>query len=181
MSEEKKLVKRCKQRDGRAFNKLYDKYAPVLFGICMRYSANRAEAEDILQEAFLTIFGNIEGYKFQGSFEGWMKRITVNTAINLLRSKNYRLHQYFTKDDNYDVASLDNDAVSGMNEKEILKCIQKLPTGYRTVFNLFVLEGYKHKEIGEILGISENTSRTQLGKARQTLKIEMEKLGYKNE
>ncbi len=177
MSEDKKLVKRCQQRDGKAFNKLYDKYAPVLFAICMRYGTNQAEAEDILQESFLTIFNKIEAYEFKGSFEGWMKRITVNTAINLLRSKNHQL--YRTKGDEYvDVKYEGYDAISKLTEKEILKCIQKLPTGYRAVFNLHVVEGYKHREIAVLLGISESTSRTQLGKARLVLIKEMENLGY---
>ncbi|MGC9330335.1 MAG: RNA polymerase sigma factor [Bacteroidales bacterium] len=178
MREEKKLVKRCQLRDGKAFNKLYEKYAPVLFAICMRYGKNQAEAEDILQESFLTIFNKIETYRFEGSFEGWMKRITVNTAINLLRSKNHQL--YRIKSDEYDQVKFEGyDAISKLNEEEILKCIQNLPVGYRTVFNLHVVEGYKHREIAELLMISENTSRTQLGKARQALIKEMEKLGYK--
>ncbi len=177
MSEDKKLVKRCQQRDGKAFNKLYDRYAPVLFAICMRYGTNRAEAEDILQESFLTIFNKIEAYRFKGSFEGWMKRITVNTAINLLRSKNHQLHRTIN-DDYIDVKYEGSDTISKLSEEEILKCIQNLPTGYRTVFNLHVVEGYKHREIAELLGISENTSRTQLGKARTALIKEMENLGY---
>jgi RNA polymerase sigma factor (sigma-70 family) len=180
MSEEKNLVKKCQQRNGKAFNRLYDRYAPVLFAICMRYGTNQAEAEDMLQESFLTIFKKIEGYKFKGSFEGWMKRITVNTAINLLRSKNHRLYRSHTKDEYHQIEDFETDVVSKMSEKEILECIKKLPTGYRTVFNLYVIENYKHREIAELLGISENTSRTQLGKARNALKREIEKLGYKS-
>jgi RNA polymerase sigma-70 factor (ECF subfamily) len=173
MNEERRLVKQCKNRSPKAFDRLYNTYSPVLFGICLRYGGDRPTAEDMLQEAFLTIIDKIDGYRFEGSFEGWLKRVTVNTAINYLRKQNRQTH--FSIDDSgyFEPGSDDVDALSRMSEMEILSCIQCLPDGYRTVFNMYVVEGYRHKEIAEELGISENTSRTQLAKARKALQIEM--------
>jgi RNA polymerase sigma-70 factor (ECF subfamily) len=176
MSEEKKLVKQCKRKNARAFDRLYNRYSPVLFAICMRYASNKTEAEDMLQESFLTIFNKIDSYRYQGSFEGWLKRITVNTAINIIRKNARSLQMTMTKDEYHEVVAQESDVISQMSEKDILNCIQHLPSGYRTVFNLYVIEGYKHKEIAEMLNISENTSRTQLIKARKALKLEMENL-----
>jgi len=176
MSEEKKLVKQCKRRNARAFDRLYDRYSPVLFAICMRYASAKTEAEDMLQESFLTIYQKIDSYRYQGSFEGWLKRITVNTAINIIRKNARSLQMTMTKDEYHQVVSQENDVISQMSERDILNCIQNLPSGYRTVFNLYVIEGYKHKEIAEMLNISENTSRTQLIKARKALKLEMENM-----
>jgi RNA polymerase sigma-70 factor (ECF subfamily) len=176
MKEEKKLVRQCKANSPKAFDRLYDKYSPVLFGICLRYGADRSVAEDMLQESFMTIFSKIEGYRFEGSFEGWLKRITVNTAINILRKRNKHLHLRFDNDVYFEPSSTEVSPVDRMSEQEILKCIQELPLGYRTVFNMYVIEGYKHKEIAECLGISENTSRTQLAKARKALQIEIKRI-----
>lgn len=169
MKEEKQLVKQCKKHSHKAFDRLYDAYSPVLFGICLRYARDASSAQDILQEAFLTIFNKIEGYRFEGSFEGWLKRITVNTAINYLRKQNRQ--SFSSLDDGYheySAAEADN-IVGGMSEQEILQHIQTLPDGYRTIFNLFVIEGYKHVEIAKMLNITESTSRTQLAKARKVL------------
>lgn len=181
MSEEKKLVRLCKQKSNKAFNKLYDNYAPVLFAICLRYAADKSEAEDILQESFIKIFNNIKRYKSQGSFEGWLKRVTVNTALNYLRTRKRLL--YSDEKDKEMNQFIDDkiDAVSQMSENEILNCIQDLPAGYRTIFNMYVIEGYKHAEIAKILNISVNTSRTQLIKARKALQKELERLRIENE
>jgi RNA polymerase sigma factor (sigma-70 family) len=173
MNEERQLVKQCKTRSAKAFDQLYRRYSPVLWGICLRYGGCQESAEDILQDAFLTIINKIEAYRFEGSFEGWMKKITVNTAINYLRKQKRQVTSDIENDVSNTPISEDIDVVSKLNEQEILDCIRKLPDGYRTVFNLYVIEGYKHKEIAELLGISEVTSRTQFSKARKALQIEI--------
>jgi len=142
----------------------------------MLFASAKTEAEDMLQESFLTIYQKIDSYRYEGSFEGWLKRITVNTAINIIRKNARSLQMTMTKDEYHEVVSQENDVISQMRERDILNCIQNLPSGYRTVFNLYVIEGYKHKEIAEMLNISENTSRTQLIKARKALKLEMENM-----
>lgn len=175
MKDDRKLVKQCKNGSHKAFDDLYAKYSPVLFGICLRYARDYSSAEDILQEAFITIINKIEGYRFEGSFEGWLKRVTVNTAINYIR-KQSRQNLFRIDDESYhDPPSQEADVVSSLSEKELMQHIQALPDGYRTVFNMFVIEGYKHTEIAEILGVTESTSRTQLAKARRTLQNELMK------
>ncbi len=173
MNEEKQLVKQCRNRSARGFDRLYQRYASVLFGICLRYGGNKEAAEDILQDVFVTIFKKIDSYRFEGSFEGWLKRITVNVAINYLR-KQKRKYLVSVDDNEYvKLESYDADAISKLSEMEILESIQRLPEGYRTVFNLYVIEGYKHKDIAEMLGITESTSRTQLAKARKALQLDI--------
>lgn len=175
MSEEAKLVRLCKRRSRKAFDALYKRYASVLFGICLRYAKDTPEAEDMLQESFVTVFLKIDSFKETGSFEGWLKRICVNTSINFLRQRNRlavsekNVAEYYALSD--DAPSI----IQKLSEEEIMTCIQTLPDGYRTVFNLYVIEGYKHKEIAEVLKISKNTSRTQLIKARRALQIEIKK------
>ena len=173
MNEERRLVKQCRNRSPKAFDHLYQRYSPVLFGICLRYGGDKSSAEDILQESFITIFNKIDAYRFEGSFEGWLKRITVNTAINYLRKQHRQYFSSIDEQEYFDPAAYGTDVVSQMSEKEILECIQNLPEGYRTVFNLFVVEGYKHKEIAEMLGVTESTSRTQLAKARKALQSDI--------
>ncbi|MDP1622917.1 MAG: RNA polymerase sigma factor [Bacteroidales bacterium] len=167
------IIQGCVAGKRSAQSALYRNYAAVMMAICLRYAQNRDEAEDILQEAFLKIFHNIGSYRKEGSFEGWMKRIMINHALNYYR-KNRKLP--FLED------------ISTINETEIMKredqttthapvsaekliaLIQMLPPGYRMVFNLYVFEEYSHKEISQELNISENTSKTQLLKARRMLR-----------
>lgn len=170
MLNEKQLIEGCVRQDKLAQKMLYEKYASSLLGICMRYAQDKPEAEDILQEGFLKIFLRIKQYSGEGSFEGWMKRIMVNTAISNYRKQQKHYYQQDINDVNesdMDVDSVEPDTAFSRNE--LLKIIQDLPPGYRVVFNLFAVEGYKHKEIAEILNIDETTSKSQFSRARKLI------------
>lgn len=153
---------------------VFEKFYGLMMGICLRYVSNREEARDILQEGFIKIFEKVDQYDDSYSFIGWMKRVMVNNAID-----NYRRSSKMPMSDNEDILlneGVDADVFSGMGYKEIIKLIQRLPTGYRTVFNLYVIEGFTHKEIGEKLGIAEGTSKSQLNKAKLMLRKQIEEL-----
>jgi len=165
----------CIKGDGNAQNELYRRYAPKLWGVCLRYAKNRMSAEDILQEGFIRIFTYLDKFENKGSFEGWMRRTMVNTAINyykkfLSTSKEAEYHEYMSG------KTLDADALSSMSHQELLKLVQQMPNGYRTVFNLYIIEGYSHKDIAEKLSISENTSKSQLSRARGFLQAKIRKI-----
>jgi len=164
---EEQLIKGCMQNDVGCQHILFEKYAGKLMTICLRYSCDRPEAEDMLQDAFIKIFSHIYQYKFEGSFEGWIKRIVVNCALKTIQKKKTR----FLEINNHDTASPQSDSfvLSSLSEDELIKLISGLPDGYRIVFNLYVMEGYSHDEIGEMLGIQAATSRSQLVKARKLL------------
>ena len=153
-----------------AFNQVYKKYVNYFFAIAMRYSNDSQEAEDYVQESFVRIYRNIQSFNFQGSFEGWMKRILINHCLNGIKKKNPLRNSTDISDFRGDEAGISVDAIDGINTQDILKAIQELPSGYRTVLNMYVIEGYSHKEIGEELGITESSSRSQLTKARVKLK-----------
>lgn len=164
------LIEKCKQQDPKAQEALYKKYSGVLFGICLKYSPNRAEAEDNLQDAFITIFGRINQFQGKGSFEGWIKRITVNTAL-----QKYRKKKVFDISNDQQI----EDTQVEVEDKQLpldylLKIIQELPDRYRLVFNLYVLDGYSHKEIAEMLGISDGTSKSNLARARMILRTKID-------
>lgn len=141
--------------------------------VCLRYARNRADAEDILQDGFIRLFQNIRQYSGKGSFEGWMRRIFVNASLKKYQAKKWELELPVLE--NHD-ESIDATAISMLTEKEILDLIASLPKGYRLVFNMYVIEGYAHKEIADLLGISEATSRTQLLKARKQLQFKINQL-----
>ncbi|WP_111308790.1 RNA polymerase sigma factor [Confluentibacter sediminis] len=164
------LIENCKINDTKAQGDLYKLYASKLFPICLKYSRNYAEAEDNLQDAFLTIFNKIDQYKNKGSFEGWLKRITINTALQ--RYRNEKVFEIINDNITEDVElEIDEDNIS-LNY--LLKIIQELPDRYRLVFNLYVLDGYSHNEIAEMLKINIGTSKSNLSRARQTLKQTIE-------
>lgn len=163
---EKELIKACKQQDRQAQRELYDRYSPLLFGICRRYVKVREDAEDVLLEAFFKIFSKIDQYTGQGSFEGWMRRITVNEALMFLRKT--QLLQTDVELNNLDISNAIT-VEDRLAAKDILKLLDHLPSGYRTVFNLYVVEGYKHREIADMLDISINTSKSQLIMAKKRL------------
>lgn len=166
------IVKRCKKDDRVAQNILYKKYAPLFFSICMRYIKSNTIAEDILVQAFYRIFNSIGDFKNEGSFEGWMKRIVVNECLmELRRSKNFSMTLSI---DELDVP-IEVEWQDKLHYEELLNLLDQLPDGYRTVFNLYVIEGYKHKEIAEQLGISINTSKSQLILARRKLQSILKK------
>ncbi len=165
----------CIKGDGSAQNELYNRYAPKLWGVCLRYAKNRMSAEDILQEGFIRIFTYLDKYKGHGSFEGWMRRTMVNTAINFYK-KNLKSGKEMEYTEVFAAKSYEPDAISQISNEEVLGLIQELPQGYRTVFNLYVMEGYSHKDIGKELNISENTSKSQLSRARGILQDKVNKL-----
>ena len=160
-----KLIESCIKGDRAAQKALYDSLAPRMFPLCIRYVGDRSLAEDILQEGFITLFTRLESYKGEGPFEGWARRIFVTTALMSLRKKD----ALKMSDDLEAARGLKTETVSQVQNigyKELMELIMTLPPGFRTVFNMYAIEGYSHKEISEMLGISETTSRTQLSRAR---------------
>lgn len=174
---EKELISGCMKKDAKSQRLLFDRYAGIMMTICRRYSCDRREAEDMLQEAFIRIFQYIDQYRSEGSFEGWLKRITVNAALRVLKNK--KIHFSEIREDQQSAHAIDPDALSDLSEEELLKLIGDLPDGYRVVFNLYVLEGYDHDEIAAMLDIRPATSRSQLSKARRLLKEQIGSL-HKN-
>jgi RNA polymerase sigma factor (sigma-70 family) len=172
MFDEEIILKGCREGKRIAQKQLYDKYVSLMLAICLRYSKSRDEAEDLLQEGFLKIFQNINTYRKHGSLEGWIKRIMINHALNQYK-KNRKIP--FAED----VDSINENEILSVHEEieknepvpaeTLLAMIQSLPEGYRMVFNLYVFEGYSHREIAEAINFSENTSKTQLMKARRQL------------
>ncbi|MFD0990599.1 RNA polymerase sigma factor [Mariniflexile jejuense] len=164
------LIENCKINDTKAQSELYKLFSSKLFSVCLKYSRNYAEAEDNLQDAFLTIFKKIEQYKNKGSFEGWLKRVTVNTVL-----QQYRNEKVFeiVNENIIDDVELDVDDES-LSIDYLLKIIQELPDRYRLVFNLYVLDGYSHKDIADMLDINIGTSKSNLARARQILKQTIE-------
>lgn len=163
-------------------NLLYKKYGSVMFGVCLRYARNKVEAEDILQEGFLKVFENIASFRGDGSFEGWIKRIMINHALNH-RRKNTR-NPYLENIEEISEMEITN----GDDEErefftlpveKLMEMIQKMPEGYRTVFNLYVFEEFSHKEIAAMLDITESTSKTQLLKARRYLRLQIDSAAKK--
>ena len=172
------IVEKCKVGDKKAFALLYSKYAPKMLGVCIRYAKTREEAEDMLQEGFVKLFQKINSFKGSGSFEGWLRRVFVNTAINYYKSQlKYNKTMHVDDNDFSFVKDESDDEVAAVKipQKKLLEMIQQLPEGYKMVFNLYVLDGYMHHEIAEILNISVNTSKSQLSKARKMLRKKVEK------
>jgi RNA polymerase sigma-70 factor (ECF subfamily) len=156
---------------------LFEQYAGKMMTVCLRYSNDTMEAEDIFQEAFIKVFKYIHQYKFEGSFEGWMRRVVVNTALRFIEKKKIQFAEI--KESSGDAPALQPYVYSTLGEDDILKLIQELPEGYRIVFNLSVIEGYSHEEIGALLKIQPSTSRSQLVKARKMLQnkiLELQKI-----
>ena len=178
MQSEANIIDRCKRQDRAAQKALYDKYAPLFFSICLRYVKDRTRAEDLMVESFFRIFSKIDQFKGEGSFEGWMKRIVINESLMHLRKQN-NLSLHVDIEKAYEVKE-DPTVIADINYNEILDLLNELPNGYRTVFNLYVIEGYKHREIAEQLGISINTSKSQLILAKKRLRELYKKKHYTN-
>lgn len=162
------LIESCIKGDRASQKVLYDRLAARMFPVCMRYAGDRELAEDVLQDGFVTLFTRLDTYKGEGSFEGWARKIFVTTALMNLRKKD----ALKMSDDLEAARSLKAETssqIQNLGYKELMNMIMELPAGFRTVFNLYAIEGYSHKEIGEMLGISETTSRTQLSRARISL------------
>jgi RNA polymerase sigma factor (sigma-70 family) len=169
------LAKNCIEGDQRAQQKLFEMYAPKMMGVCLRYMKDQAQAEDVLQDGFVKVFTKLEKYTGNGSLEGWVRRIMVNTALDELRKNNKFKTNVSMDDVDYKVES-DTDAMASLLEEDLLKLIQEMPDGYKTVFNLFAIEGFSHKEIAEKLGVSENTSKSQYSRAKAYLRTKVEEL-----
>ena len=169
MSEIKKIIKGCLAGDRRDQELLYRRHSAKLYAVCLQYSGNDEEARDILQEGFIKIFENLVHYKYEGSFDGWVRRIVVNTALEKYRSK----HNLYRIDDIDQIpeqnAEPDNEDYAGLGARDLMEIIRELPPRYRIVFNLFAIEGYSHKEISGMMSISEGTSKSNLSRARVIL------------
>ncbi|WP_407557097.1 RNA polymerase sigma factor [Winogradskyella sp. 4-2091] len=165
------LIENCISQDAKAQSQLYKQFASKLFSLCLKYSKNYAEAEDNLHDAFITIFGKIDQYNNKGSFEGWLKRIAINTSLQRYRD-NVGVYDIINEGNIEDVSvDINQDDVS---IEYLLKIIQELPDRYRLVFNLYVLDGYSHVEISELINISTGTSKSNLARARMILKDKIE-------
>ena len=162
------LVAHAIKGDRRAQKAIFDSLSGKMFAVCLRYMGDRESAEDVLQDAFVTLFTKLDTYSGEGSFEGWARKIFVNTALMSLRRKDV-LRQSEEVDIARDISTDAPSATERITQRELLEAVSALPPGFRTVFNLYVVEGYSHKEIGEMLGISEVTSRSQLQRARTML------------
>ncbi|WP_448103411.1 RNA polymerase sigma factor [Pedobacter panaciterrae] len=173
------LLEGCKAGNRKMQEALYRQTAPKMLVVCMRYAKDKMEAEDVLQMGYIKIFQKINEYRGDGAFEGWIRKVMVNTAIESYR-KNLRTMNVVPIEDAYDQPSTGFD-FSRLGMQDLLKVIQKLADGYRLVFNMYIIEGYSHKEIAETLGISEGASKSQLSRARAILKeeiIKMEGINY---
>jgi RNA polymerase sigma factor (sigma-70 family) len=176
------LITRCKAGERKAQELLYKQFASKMLGVCLRYAVDKMEAEDMLQNGFVTIFGKLTDYRGDGSFEGWVRRIMVHSAIAYYR-KHHKIMQAIDVADMSNEPSVNPTALTNMGAQDLLGIIQQLAPGYRMVFNLYAIEGYSHKEIADIVGITEGASKSQLSRARtilkdMVLKMEDKKYGY---
>ena len=177
MMSDQQIIEGCAKHERKAQQLLYDRYSRFLLGVCLRYASDQAEAEDILQESFLKIFFNIKDFSGTGSFIGWLRKVAVNTAIthyhkNLKFRYHIEIEEFVSTEAG--VVSFEEDFFTS---DELYKVLNELPGGYRMVFNLYAIEGYKHKEIAEMLGIDTNTSKSQYSRAKAALREKLEKLG----
>lgn len=176
MNIEEELIKRCLKRDRKAQKMLYDKYSSMMMGLCRRYANDKSTAEDILQEGFVKVFLHMKSFSGKGSFTGWIKRIMINTAISYFH-KHIKTSWHEELDLGKGVLDF-NDSVHepDYSYEELLKVIEELPHGFRMVFNLYAIEGYKHREIAEMLGIDTGTSKSQYSRARKIIQEKLEEL-----
>ena len=165
---DEELIDKCLKGDGRAQKMLFDKFARKMMSVCLRYVSDYENAEDVLQDGFIKVFKNLDKFKHEGSFEGWIRRTMINTSLDYLRKgKNAPIDTDISEAEY--LASDNEKSLSKLREEEIMALVQKMPTGYRTVFNLYAIEGYSHQEIADELGVTESTSKTQYKKARNYL------------
>ncbi len=174
IENEQDLVNGCRKRERSAQKRLYDAFAGKMFALCLRYVKNRADAEDVLQDAFVKIYENIDSYRGDSPLQYWIKSIVVNTALKHIRKQKHLMEL----DDvhTYDNHVADSEfTLSGFQMQQLLGFIQELPIGCQTVFNLYAIEGYQHNEIAELMGISEGTSKSQYSRARTLLQQKLNK------
>jgi len=168
MLSTREIIEGCIKEDKNSQVVLYNTYSKKMLGVCYRYATDIMEAEDMLQEGFIKVFDNIAKYNFKGSFEGWIRRIMVNNAINKIRAK--KLNLKYTDEYNCDIEyEITEDTLDEINHTELLKLIDKLPIGYKMVFNMYAVDGYSHREISKKLNIKESTSRSQFHKGKKCL------------
>jgi len=176
------LISHCKAGERKAQELLYNQFASKMLGVCFRYAADRMEAEDMLQIGFVKVFQKISDYRGEGSFEGWVRRIMVHSSIEFYR-KHHKMMQVADLDNPVQEQLVNPQVTASLAAKDLMLLIQQLPPGYRIVFNLFAIEGYSHKEIAALTGITEGASKSQLSRARsvlknQIIKMESKKYGY---
>jgi RNA polymerase sigma-70 factor (ECF subfamily) len=176
MLDRQQLIIGCKRKETWARKQLYELYAPAMLGICIRYVNEIETARDILQEGFIKVYTKIDSYSGAGSFEGWMKKIFITSALEYLRvTKTFKYNINLDECDET-IGNFDENIVEAISAEEILRCISELPVGFKTVFNLYAIEGYSHAEIAQMLKIKEGSSRSQLARARQMLQIKIQEL-----
>ncbi len=175
MLDEHQLVKGCLKGDRNYQRALYEKYKVPMFRLCLRYASDQAEAEDLLQEGFIKAFTDLHQFSHKGAFGGWLRKVILNVALQHVRKKQ-RAFQVKELESAIHYFPTDENILADLHAEALTKLIQNLPPGYRAVFNLFVVEGYSHQEIAELLGIEEGTSKSQLSKAKATLRTMIEKI-----
>lgn len=171
------IINDCKKGNHTAQQKLFEYLSPKMMTVCLRYLGNREEAEDVCQMSFVKLFKNLQDYNKDGSFEGWVRRIFVNTSLDQIRKNKKTKYDLSVDDVDYRLENSDF-TLEKMAAEDILQMVEKMPTGYRTVFNMFAIEGYSHKEIADQLAITENTSKSQFKRARSYLMNSLEKMHY---
>lgn len=175
ITDEHRLVKDCLRGDRQQQRALYEQYKVPMFRLCLRYARDRAEAEDLLQDGFIKVFSDLHQYSFQGAFGGWVRRVVLNVALQHVR-KQQRLFPVLEMDAFANSLSSEQDIIATLNVEALTNLIQKLPPGYRAVFNLFAVEGFSHQEIADMLEIEEGTSKSQLSKAKAMLRKMVERV-----
>lgn len=171
---DEELLEACLRKQAKAQKLLYERYSGTMMGICLRYVDSYEEAQDVLQEGFIKVFIKLKSFSGKGSFEGWIKKIMVNTALDYLRSIKTERFNVDIEEVAYKL-SKNAEILENLHANSLIKLIKSLPIGYRTVFNMYAIEGYTHKEIGLELGISENTSKSQFSRAKVILQKKLEK------
>lgn len=169
------LIIECSKGNARAQRALFDKFSRKMFSVCLRYAKDTEQAEDILQDGFVKVFNKLKDFKQDGSLEGWIRRIMVNTALDQIRKNNRELCDISTDEVAFKIEGTDH-AFESLMAEDLMKLIQAMPEGYKVVFNLFAIEGFTHQEIANQLGVSENTSKSQYSRARAYLRERIEKL-----
>ena len=175
MMDENELIDMCLKQNPRAQKMLFDKFAPKMFSVCLRYMKNTEQAEDVLQEGFVKVFLKLKDFKREGSMEGWVRRIMVNTSLDAIRKSTKTKYDQPLDDVSYKIEYKDS-ASTSLETQDLLNLVKKMPTGYRVVFNMYAIEGYSHREIAEKLKITENTSKSQYLRARAYLRERLEKI-----
>lgn len=172
---EQQLIESCRKGNRRAQKELYETYSRKMMGVCLRYVSDRETARDLLQDGFVKVFTSLDSYSGLGSFEGWMRKVFVNNALEYLRKSDV-LREATDLDNTAELVQPSSSIISDMSAAELMQLVQGLPAGFRTVFNLFAIEGYSHKEISEMLEITESTSRSQFTRAKQLLQRKINEL-----